>query len=73
MTESLIEFIDRIEKKIANWEEEFYFLKDKLRSYDKKPYKCPICEGTGYYHNVEATIAYGGKCPSCGGNRIVWG
>jgi len=40
---------------------------------DKKPHRCPICEGQGYWHKVENGIACGGRCQTCEGKGIVWG
>lgn len=77
--------IEMLEKQIANWEEEFYFLKEKLRSPDKKPHKCPICEGsqvrTYLDMNIDPTIhsinpitkVRKDNCHGCEGSGIVWG
>lgn len=62
--------IEKLEKQIANWEEEFYFLKDKLRCYDKKPHKCPLCDGLGGT-KISGTIDE--YCNVCDGKGIVWG
>ncbi len=39
----------------------------------KEPFKCPICEGKGYWNTVENNIACGGRCSTCEGRGIVWG
>lgn len=39
----------------------------------KKPHKCPICDGKGYWHDVENNIATGGRCSSCEGKGVLWG
>lgn len=66
--------IDGLEKQIKNWEEEFYFLKDKSRTTDKKPHKCPVCDGRG---KIQLILPAGGfweqNCASCGMNGVVWG
>ena len=46
----------------------------------KKPYKCPVCEGTTMPHGVDPTKITVGiynvvsmQCPACKGEGIVWG
>lgn len=36
---------------------------------NKKPHKCPVCEGKGYYFPGPL---YKENCPSCEGTGIVW-
>lgn len=70
----LIERMDKLEKQVSNWEEEFYFIQGKVRDRDKRPYKCPVCEGKG---KINLVLPAGGywenNCNSCKGDGIVWG
>jgi hypothetical protein len=44
---------------------------------ERKPHKCPVCDGTGKNPNV--TTSYGGtshfieKCLACNGACVLWG
>ena len=40
---------------------------------EKKPYKCPICDGLGYWKSREEGIACGGQCKSCDATGVLWG
>lgn len=71
--------LKELEKSILNWEEEFYFLKDKTRGNGSKPYRCPVCEGSGNDKGIHQqnpaykfSVQYA-SCQSCSGNGIVWG
>lgn len=71
---NLIERIEKLEKCISNWEEEFYFLKDKLRSPNSLPHKCPVCAGCGKDGNVLLSMPPKFiDCHACEGKGIVWG
>ncbi len=37
----------------------------------KKPYKCPVCDGTRSCHTKEKDLSW--QCESCEGKGIVWG
>lgn len=47
-----------LKKQIGDWEEEFYFLKDKLRSRESKPHKCPVCDGSGFGNPEIRTVSH---------------
>lgn len=38
---------------------------------EKKPYKCPVCEGKGTYLGIEQIPVQ--NCTSCDGKGIIWG
>jgi len=39
-----------------------------------KPYKCPVCEGSGKQYTSQAsTNTVSDNCHACFGNGIVWG
>lgn len=62
-----------VEKSISNWEEEFYFLQNKIRSPDSNPHKCPVCDGKGSFKKeVEPRVISFEVCISCMGKGIVW-
>ncbi len=52
----------------------FYDEKEKFRCNDKKPHKCPVCDGKGhYYHLFESqSVPTLLKCNACTGKGIVW-
>lgn len=65
--------IGQLEKNISNWEEEFYFLKDKLRKQNSKPHKCPVCDGKGNIKKeVEPRILSFEACIPCKCTGIIW-
>lgn len=39
----------------------------------KRPHKCPICDGKGYWSRSENNMACGGRCDTCEAKGIVWG
>jgi len=41
-----------------------------LRHIDKKPHKCPVCEGQGGFY-ISGTMD--SECHACEGKGIVWG
>lgn len=43
---------------------------EKVNNY--QPYKCPVCEGKGYWSKIEDNISCGGQCHVCDGKGIVW-
>jgi DnaJ-class molecular chaperone len=61
--------VDKLEKSISSWEEEFYFLKDKLRNHGSVPHKCPVCDGQG---GTVITDTVDEECKACEGKGIVW-
>ncbi|HET9434632.1 MAG TPA: hypothetical protein VFO37_12785, partial [Chitinophagaceae bacterium] len=63
--------IEKLEKEISNWEEEFYFLKEKLRCPDKKPHKCPVCMSWPYIQDEVHLPKW--ICKACDGKGILWG
>lgn len=68
--------IIRLDKKFDDLEKLFYDEKEKFRSNDKKPYKCPVCEGNGCmnkYLNEEKKLIAFKICNSCEGKGIIWG
>lgn len=67
--------LDKLQNQISNWEEEFYFIKDKLRCTDKKPHKCVLCDGKGTYQSLQPTPPYvlHNECEACDGKRVIWG
>lgn len=72
--------IEDLQKQITTWEEEFYFLKQKIRFTEEKPYKCPICNGEGnvIINNGQLLTSYPPQyptkiCHACEGKGIVWG
>ena len=79
--------IEKLKTQINSWEDEFYLFKDKLRIPDKKPHKCPVCEGKGnirvepkYSLSSDGMIAKDERhvapiehhCQPCKGKGIVW-
>jgi hypothetical protein len=38
----------------------------------KSPYKCPVCDGKGYWRGIEDNISCGGQCHACESKGIVW-
>ncbi len=63
--------INRRLKEIENWKD--FIMKSIVFSKDKKPHKCPVCEGkckkmfelpSGGYYEID--------CKSCDGKGIVW-
>lgn len=38
---------------------------------EKKPHKCPVCEGTRVCHSKDSGLSW--QCESCEGKGIVWG
>lgn len=80
--------MEKLQKQIDNWEEEFYFLKDKLRCPDKKPHKCPVCHGEikilidpatpmsgiqAMFGKRDENGMYYKDCKACEGKGILWG
>lgn len=61
--------LTKLESSISNWEQEFYFLKDKLRNNESKPHPCPICDGRGGFF-INGTMDE--ECYACEGRSIVW-
>jgi hypothetical protein len=61
--------LDDLEERVKRLEEIY-----KNISYMKEriPYRCPICDGTGYWKKIENHVACGGRCHSCDGKGIVW-
>lgn len=47
------------------------FIKENERNCDRKPFKCPICEGKGKFW-PEGVIGYD-RCDSCEGRGYIWG
>ena len=43
----------------------------ELQSYDKKPHKCPACDGFGVKLQCDHELLY--ACRACEGKGIVWG
>lgn len=37
-----------------------------------RPYKCPVCEGSGEVPNYDPTIEAKQECHACDGQGIVW-
>lgn len=63
------EFINNIYKKINKLEREIQNMGTAISiKYDKKPHKCPVCEGMGGFLSTEPNM-----CPACDGKGIVWG
>jgi len=79
--------LDNIEshlnKKCDDLEELIYEIKEKIRDCNRKPYKCPVCNGNGNVLSEGAKLAFNQymttgldlshKCLSCDGKGIVWG
>jgi hypothetical protein len=40
---------------------------------EKRPFACPICEGTGHFGYEPTTVPMPSLCRSCDGTGIVWG
>lgn len=80
-----IEYLERKDKatgeveamllnKIKDLETLFYDEKDKFRSGDKKPFKCPVCVGKGNItQEIEPKIYKFDSCHACQGKCIIWG
>jgi|SRR5882724_1006987 len=75
----------RLEEKFHDLEQLFYDEKAKFRNPEKKPHKCPICDGNGKYISVDiqskmSTISveidalgrHWVKCHICQGKGIIW-
>ncbi len=71
LNSTLIPRLEKLEKNIDNWEEEFYFLKDKIRSPETKPHKCPVCDRGIYLQPGSGGLGLS-YCKSCDGKGIVW-
>ena len=58
----------KLDISIKNVEKLFYDELHRIRERDKKPYKCPVCDGTGsaYFANIK-------DCHVCEGKGIIWG
>lgn len=40
---------------------------------ERKPCKCPVCEGSGkVFNSTAATHTYGEQCHGCAGTGVVW-
>lgn len=69
---------DKFKKRIDELEEKIKRL-ESLTGHDKKPQKCPVCEGKGrsFYTIFEQGTLYSSyrekTCLSCEGKGIVWG
>jgi hypothetical protein len=65
----------RLEDKINYLEELIYDVKAKLRESDKKPHRCPICDGRGFYESMvpKEPGRLDFTCKTCEGKGIVWG
>ena len=74
--EEAINLVKLINKKICDLEELIYEVKAKQRECDRKPHKCPLCEGAGkvnlLMHEKGTPIITKG-CDACEGKGIVWG
>lgn len=40
---------------------------------NRRPHKCPLCDGKGYVSSVENGIASGHRCAACDAKGLVWG
>lgn len=60
-----------IKKRCDDIEEIVYEVKEKQLNCDRKPFKCPVCEGKGKLW-PDGTIGYH-RCEPCEGKGIVWG
>lgn len=63
--------LKRLEKKFRDLEQLFYDEKATFRNPEKKPHKCPVCDGLGSQLYLISQQAQ--KCESCEGKGIVWG
>lgn len=64
-----------LNEKLAALEQLFYDEKEKFRNQDRKPHKCPVCDGSGFLGDVlllslPPTFA---ECKTCEGKGIIWG
>ncbi len=60
-----------LKEKIEKLEQLFYDEKEKFRNQDKKPHKCPVCDGTKFVYAID--IMKNIECNACKGASIVWG
>lgn len=60
----------KCEKGLKDLEQLFYDEKAKFRCNDKKPYKCPLCDGKGGFY-ISGTMD--SVCYLCESKGIVWG
>lgn len=64
-TSSMVVRLDKLER---------HFSGDyQLVASTKRPHKCPICDGKGYWSRSENNMACGGRCDTCEAKGIVWG
>lgn len=63
--------LNKLESEIkSHWK----LLSDIMPKLDRKPHKCPVCEGRGNLQKeVEPKILKFTLCTSCEGKGIVWG
>ena len=60
---------DAIKKRIDDLEDLIYEIQAKHRNCNKKPYKCPLCDGLGYLYRGMHRL----NCDACSSNGIIWG
>jgi DnaJ-class molecular chaperone len=76
LIEDMQKKIDKLEKSLKEIErfQDITHEEYKLNIKRKKPHKCPVCEGEGYYALcIEACSFKLTSCESCEGKGIVWG
>lgn len=60
-----------IEERMNEIQNQFDIVRVLGISNDKKPFRCPVCDGRG--HTLNNVIGYVSDCKSCNGKGIVWG
>lgn len=58
-----------IELRLLKLEEIIGMMNDNV---GKLPYKCPICEGRGFWSGIREGMQCGGQCHACDGKGIFW-
>lgn len=64
---NLRDSFDNLRVDIQKVEKLFYDEMEKVRCKDKKPHRCPVCEGTGNHF-----IPPFKDCQSCNGHGVLW-